>query len=149
MTVPPQDGPAAGRRRRRRDSGGGLVIIRWRDIPAQVNAGSGDEKVQRILPRRFQRAIDNAAMVAGKSEASQYIGEWRRTSRPSDGEAPEAAALRVAAELEALFPAERLASFVATGGWDPDRAEHPDSDDDPTSRQQDQRLEGQQVEDVT
>ena len=83
------------------------MIIRWRDIPAQVNAGSGDEKVQRILPRRFQRAIDNAAMVAGKSEASQYIGEWRRTSRPSDGEAPEAAALRVAAELEALFPAER------------------------------------------
>ncbi|MDE0667994.1 MAG: virulence factor [bacterium] len=142
--MPPRDDPEAGRRRRRRGSGDGLIVISWRDIPAQVNAGSGDDKVQRILPRRFQRAIDNAAMVAGKSEASQYIGEWRRTSRPADGDGPEAAALRVAAELEAAFPADRLAAFAATGGWDPDRAEHPDSDGAPAQHQQDQQLEGQQ-----
>ena len=122
-----QEELAGGRRRRRgdrrRDAGGDLVIICWRDIPAQVNAGSGDGKVQRILPRRFQRAIDNAAMVAGKSEASQYIGEWRRVIRPADGDDPEGAALRVAAELEAEFPRERLATYVATGGWDPARGE--------------------------
>lgn len=116
---------AAGRRRRRRDGSGELVVISWRDIPAQVNAGSGDHRVQRILPRRFQRAIDNAAMVAGMSSASQYIGEWRRSSRPVDGDDPEGAALRVAAELEAAFPRERLETFVGTGGWDPERAESP------------------------
>ena len=115
---------AAGRRRRRRDGAGDLVVISWRDIPAQVNAGSGEHRVQRILPRRFQRAIDNAAMVAGMSSASQYIGEWRR-SRPVDGDDPEGAALRVAAGLEAAFPRERLETFVATGGWDPERAEPP------------------------
>ena len=116
---------AGGRRRRRRDAGGDLIIISWRDIPAQVNAGAGDQRVQRILPRRFQRAIDKAAMVAEMSSASQYIGEWRRTSRRADGDDPEGAALRLAAELEAAFPRERLETFVATGGWDPERAEPP------------------------
>ena len=114
---------AGGRRRRRRDGGTDLVVICWRDIPAQVNAGSGEHKVQRILPRRFQRAIDNAAMEAGMSSASQYIGEWRRIARPTDGDDLEGAALRVAAELEAAFPRERLQTFVATGGWDPARGE--------------------------
>ncbi len=120
-----QGEPAGSRRRRRRDGSGDLVVISWRDIPAQVNAGAGDHRVQRILPRRFQRAIDNAAMVAGMSSASQYIGEWRRSSRRADGADLEGAALRVAAELEAAFPRERLETFVATGGWDPERAEPP------------------------
>lgn len=88
--------------------------------------------MQRILPRRFQRAIDNAAMVAGMSSASQYIGEWRRSSRSVDGDDPEGAALRVAAELEAAFPRERLETFVATGGWDPERADSPDGGAAPT-----------------
>ena len=127
MSIVTQGEAAGGRRRRRsdrrRDGGSDLVIISWRDIPAQVNAGSGEHKVQRILPRRFQRAIDNAAMVAEMSSASEYIGEWRRIARPTDGDDLEGAALRVAAELEAAFPRERLQTFVATGGWDPARGE--------------------------
>ncbi|MCY3925614.1 MAG: virulence factor [bacterium] len=121
-------GERAGRRRR---DGGELVLISWRDIPAQVNTGSGERRVQRILPRRFQRAIDNAAMVAGMSSASQYIGEWRRATRPA-GDDPEGAALRLAAELEAAFPRERLEAFVATGGWDPERAEPSEPTDEAT-----------------
>ena len=105
---------------RRRGSNGNLVVICWRDIPAQVNAGSGSSKIQRILPRRFQRAIDEAAMVAGKTQASQYVGEWRRKVVPGDPSDPEGAALRAAEELEAAFPRERLKEFVAAGGWDPD-----------------------------
>jgi len=107
---------------RRRGSNGNLVVICWRDIPAQVNAGSGSSKIQRILPRRFQRAIDEAAMVAGKTQASQYVGEWRRKLIPGDPDDPEGAAMRAAEELEAAFPRERLKEFVATGGWDPDNA---------------------------
>ncbi len=122
----PASGAATGGRRRRRAGGrrgesDDLVVIYWRDIPAQVNAGAGTAKVQRILPRRFQRAIDNAAMVAGLSNASQYIGEWRRVARAGDGDDLEGAALRAAAELEAAFPRERLETYVETGGWDPDR----------------------------
>ncbi len=106
--------------RRRRDDGS-LVLISWRDIPAQVNGGSRTERVQRILPRRFQRAIDRAAMVAGKTQASQYVGEWRRTLIPGDADDPESAAIAAAAELEEAFPRERLDEFVKTGGWDPER----------------------------
>ncbi len=111
--------------RRRRGDDGSLVLISWRDIPAQVNGGSGDNRVQRILPRRFQRAIDRAAMVAGKTQASQYVGEWRRTVIPGDAADPETAAMAAAAELEESFPRQRLDEFVRTGGWDPDRDEHP------------------------
>ena len=108
---------------RRRGSNGNLVVICWRDIPAQVNAGSGSSRIQRILPRRFQRAIDRAAMVAGKTQASDYVGEWRRRLMPGDPADPEGAALRAAEELEAAFPLERLDAFVETGGWDPETGE--------------------------
>ncbi len=107
---------------RRRGGNGNLVVICWRDIPAQVNAGSGSSKIQRILPRRFQRAIDEAAMVAGKTQASEYVGEWRRKLIPGDPGDPEGAAMRAAEELEAAFPRERLKDYVAAGGWDPDNA---------------------------
>ncbi len=110
-----------GGRGRRRSSGNNLVVISWRDIPAQVNAGSGATRVQRILPRRFQKAIDQAAMVAGKTQASQYVAEWRRNATPAPGDDPEAAALTAAADLEDAFPMTRLMRFVHTGGWDPDR----------------------------
>ena len=106
--------------RRRRGDDGSLVLISWRDIPAQVNGGSGENRVQRILPRRFQRAIDRAAMVAGKTQASEYVGEWRRTVIPGDAADPESAAMATAAELEEAFPRQRLDEFVKTGGWDPD-----------------------------
>lgn len=125
----PRLGPASGaavparRSRRRRSRKGGLVVISWRDIPAQVNASASGARVQRILPRRFQRAIDRAAMVAGKTQASQYVGEWRRSVVDAGSPDPEIAAREAAAKLEEAFPMERLNKFVKTGGWDPDRAE--------------------------
>ncbi len=65
-------------------------------------------------------------MVAGKTQASQYVGEWQRRVIPGDPDDPEGAALRAAEELEAAFPLKRLDEFVAAGGWDPENAmEHP------------------------
>lgn len=102
--------------------GSEIVVIFWRDIPAQVNARSGAEKHQFVLPRRFQRAIDDAAMVAGKKTANEYVGEWRRTSLPLPSEAagPKLAEDEVR-RLDEAFPRERLQEFVSNGGWDPDR----------------------------
>ncbi len=107
--------------------GNELVVISWRDIPAQVNARSGVDKHQVVLARRFQRAIDDAAMVAGKKTANEYVGEWRRTAvaLPADGGEVVAAAAAEASRLDAAFPKERLQRFVANGGWDPD-AERPE-----------------------
>ena len=107
----------------RRSSGNVLVIITWRDIPAQVNGGSGENKFQRILPHRFHQAIDRAAMKAGKKSASEYVGEWgRRTlALPADFDGDFDRATREEAErLENEFPTARLKLFVASGGWDPD-----------------------------
>ena len=120
--------PAGRSGRRRRNDDGSLVLISWRDIPAQVNGGSGSDRVQRILPRRFQRAIDRAAMVAGKTQASQYVGEWRRTMIPAGSDDAETAAMAAAASLEEAFPRERLDEFVKTGGWDPDRSNGSEGD---------------------
>ena len=110
----------------RRNSG--LVVIYWRDIPAQVNAGAGAEKHQVVLPRRFQRAIDDAAMVAGKKTASEYVGEWRREQVAVPGGASDlrAAAVGEAQRLDDAFSRERLREFVASGGWDPEVARTPE-----------------------
>jgi Virulence factor len=107
--------------------GNELVVISWRDIPAQVNARAGDAKHQVVLPRRFQRAIDDAAMVADKKTASEYVGEWRRTALaiPPDPDGIQAAAEHEAQRLDDEFPRERLQRFVANGGWDPDSTELP------------------------
>ncbi|MCY4176634.1 MAG: virulence factor [Acidimicrobiaceae bacterium] len=123
---------------RRRRSSGGLVLICWRDIPAQINCGSGPDRVQHMLPRRFQRAIDRAAMIAGKTQASQYVGEWQRREIPAEGGDdgdPESAASAAAAALEEAFTRERLDEFVKAGGWDPERTEQNPSIGQPSADQ--------------
>ena len=43
-----------------------LVITFWRDIPSMVEARRGrKDRAKRMLPDRFQEAIDGAAMRAG------------------------------------------------------------------------------------
>lgn len=101
-----------------RRSNNEIVVIAWRDIPAQVNGRSGDDKHQVILPRRFQTAIDRAAMRAGKKTAQEYVGEWRRTTLPLDGDMVTAVD-RIATEIINNFAGSRLQTFVDNGGWDP------------------------------
>jgi hypothetical protein len=112
---------------RRGGSSNELTIITWRDIPAQVNGGSGESKQQRILPQRFHGAIDRAAMKAGKKTAGDYVAEWRRRTVPLpdgfDGDY-EKAVRAEADRIEKDFPTARLKQWVDTGGWDPDRPEH-------------------------
>jgi hypothetical protein len=92
-----------------------MVIILWRDIPAQVNGQQGADRHQVILPHRFQKAIDRAAMVADKKE---YVGEWRRATHPIVGSLTECVD-STAATIEAEFTNERLNTLVTNGGWDP------------------------------
>ncbi|CAN5464036.1 virulence factor [soil metagenome] len=105
-----------------RRSGNEVVVILWRDIPAQINGRVGEERHQSILPHRFQKAIDRAAMVAGKKTAQEYVGEWRRTSYPLTGELAETID-GIAAAIELEFTNERLHALVDNGGWDPSSPE--------------------------
>ena len=95
-----------------------VVVILWRDIPAQVNGKVGTDRHQVILPHRFQKAIDRAAMVAEKKTAQEYVGEWRRTSYPLTGELA-ATIDAIAASIEVEFTNQRLHTLVDNGGWDP------------------------------
>ena len=113
---------SGGRRSGGRRSGNEVVVILWRDIPAQINGRVGEERHQAILPHRFQKAIDRAAMVAGKKTAQEYVGEWRRTSYPLTGQLAETID-GIAASIEVEFTNERLHTLVANGGWDPSSPE--------------------------
>ena len=95
-----------------------MTVIYWRDIPAQVTARSGAEKVTIELPRRFQAAIDRAAKVAGKEKYDEYIGEWRRETSTC-AEDLQASVDAEASRLGELFPRDRLVAYVDNGGVTP------------------------------
>jgi hypothetical protein len=106
-----------------RRSSNEVIVVMWRDIPAQITGKLGAEKHSVVLPHRFQKAIDRAAMIAGKKTAQDYVGEWRRTTHPLTGELV-ATIDTTAASIEAEFTNERLHALVANGGWDPAAPEH-------------------------
>lgn len=92
-----------------------LTLILWRDIPAQVVVKRGREAAKVKLSARFEQAIDRAAMRAGKGSSNAYLEEWRRESRPCEGDVGAAVRDEVA-RLEALFPDEVLEATVKNGG---------------------------------
>jgi hypothetical protein len=105
---------------RRRGNDDAIVVIYWRDVPAQVSAGSRAAGAKVLLDARFQHAIDRAAVVAGKTDTQSYVAEWRRVAEPLTGQ-PEAAATYRAARLDAEHPDHLLEALVRNGGWNPDR----------------------------
>jgi len=96
-----------------------LVVIYWRDIPAQVNAQEGRDRHQVVLGGKFQRAIDRAKRKAKIYTADEEVAQWRRESRSITGDlAQEAQAAADAIELE--YRSERLGLLAYYGGWEAD-----------------------------
>ncbi|HXJ64520.1 MAG TPA: virulence factor [Actinomycetota bacterium] len=92
-----------------------LTVIWWRDIPAQVVAGTGRGAAKVQLSNRFQEAIDMAATRAGLIGSDDYMAEWHKERRPcGDDLAAEAAA--EAERLEAEFGDDRLLALTRSGG---------------------------------
>jgi hypothetical protein len=96
-----------------------VIVVCWRDIPAQVIVKAGRRSAKRPLPDRFQEAIDRAAMRANLRDTDAYLGEWRRLSGGSCGDDLETEAARAAAKLDAAYPPERLRALVEGGGLEP------------------------------
>jgi len=92
-----------------------LTVIRWRDIPAQVMAGRGRDRVRVELSDRFQEAIDLAATRVGLIGTDDYLSEWVRDTRPC-GDDLQAEVVAEAERLEAAFDDERLAALARSGG---------------------------------
>ncbi len=94
-----------------------MVVIYWRDIPAQVTATNDGQTVKRLLEPRFQHAIDRAAAVAGLTETSAYVAQWRRqASALGPGDSADETAEQTAADLEQTFNRDRLEALVRAGG---------------------------------
>jgi hypothetical protein len=94
-----------------------LITIWWRDIPMQVIAREGRQTEKRVLDKRFQFAVDKAAMNAGKKSYGDYIEEMRRDERPielADGLAQAADA--EVARIEAAYTKDKLHALIASGG---------------------------------
>ena len=96
-----------------------LIIISWRNIPAQVIVKRGRETAKVQLSQRFQEAVDRAAMRAGRGTSNAYLADWQRSPpRPcADDLQSEAAA--EAARLETAYSDERLEQLVRSKGVDP------------------------------
>jgi len=97
-----------------------LVILYWRDIPAQVIVKAGRKSAKRQLPERFEQAIDRAAMRAKLTGSDAYLEQWRRSEPIRCGDDLEAEATQAAAELDAVFTADVVRAHVANGGFAPD-----------------------------
>jgi hypothetical protein len=95
-----------------------LIVVYWRDIPAQVIVKRGRQSAKRQLTERFEKAIDRAAMRAKLRDTDSYLAEWRRAEPVECGDDLEAEAEAAAARLEAAYPDERLNALVASGGRD-------------------------------
>jgi hypothetical protein len=95
-----------------------LIIISWRDIPAQVIAKRGREVAKVQLSQRFQEAVDRAAMRAGKGSSDAYLADWKRSPPVACDEDLQSAAATAAADLEARYTDEELERIIRAKGLD-------------------------------
>ncbi len=93
-----------------------VVIVYWRDIPAQVIVGKGRRGVKIQLSERFEQAIDRAAMKSGAASTDAYLADWRKAA-PVEvaGEDADVAAAQ-AARLEADYDKDRLITLINNDG---------------------------------
>ena len=92
-----------------------LITIWWRDIPMQVIAKEGRQSEKRVLDKRFQFAVDKAAMNAGKKAYGDYIEEMRRSERRADGDLTALVDAEMA-RLESVYTKDVLHALIASGG---------------------------------
>jgi Virulence factor len=95
-----------------------LILVYWRDIPAQVIVKKGRTAAKRQLSLRFTEAIDMAAMRTGAAETDAYLAEWRKADPVAVSDDLEAEADKAMAAIEAEYDRERLVALVKSGGKD-------------------------------
>jgi len=113
---------------------GQLIIISWRDIPAQVIVKRGRETAKVPLSHRFQEAVDRAAMRAGKGSSDAYLADWKRSTPSPCGDDLGAVAAAAAAVLEARYSDQDLERMIRAKGIDQRLAGEGSSTDDSGAR---------------
>jgi len=93
-----------------------LIIVYWRDIPAQIIVRKGRQNARRELPLRFTEAIDMCAMRVGARDTDAYLAEWRKGDPVPVGDDLEAEADKALADIEARYDRARLVALVKAEG---------------------------------
>ena len=94
-------------------------IIKWRDIPTQINEQIGRDRHQVVLTEKFQRAVDRAKRKADIYTAEEDVAQSTRESLPLEGTLQEAAQA-VADRLEVEYSRQRLGVLAFAGGFEKD-----------------------------
>ncbi len=95
-----------------------LILISWRDVPAQVIVKRGRETAKVQLSQRFQEAVDRSAMRAGKSSSSDYLNDWKRSDPRACADDIQSEAAAEAARIEALYSDADLLRIIRAHGVD-------------------------------
>ena len=95
-----------------------LIVISWRDIPAQVLVKRGRETAKVQLSQRFQEAVDRAAMRAGKGSSDAYLADWKRSEPRACGDDIAEEARAEAQRLETRYSDEDLERLIRSRGLD-------------------------------
>ena len=93
-----------------------LIVVYWRDIPAQVIVKKGRQNAKRELPLRFTEAIDMCAMRTGAGDTDAYLAEWHKADPVPVSDDLEAEAEKALADIDGRYTRERLVSLVKSGG---------------------------------
>ena len=110
-----------------------LIVISWRDIPAQVIVKRGRETAKVQLSQRFQEAVDRAAMRAGKGSSDAYLADWQRSAPRPCGEDLQGRGRRSRRRAsKRSIPDEDLERLIRAKGVDENRRA-PDSGAAPAS----------------
>ena len=92
-----------------------LITLYWRGIPARVIAKKGRRNAKVQLSPRFQRAINRAAMRAGKGRSDVYLSDWRREITTC-GDDLDVEAQTWAHRLEEQFTNDDLLALIRAHG---------------------------------
>ena len=92
-----------------------LITLYWRGIPARVIAKKGRRSAKVQLSPRFQRAIDRAAMRAGKGRSDVYLSDWHR-EMATCGDDLNAEAQAGADRLEQQYSNDDLLALIRAHG---------------------------------
>ena len=94
-----------------------VIIVYWRDIPAQIIVGKGRQAAKVQLPERFEQAIDRAAMKIGAEDTDAYLAEWRKgTSYQVEGDQTDIAKSE-AIRIETEYNQDKIKQLIANNGW--------------------------------
>lgn len=97
-----------------------LIVVYWRDIPAQVIARAGRRNQVKVeLGPRFAKAIDVAAMRGGARDADDYLADWRRADPIQISDDLRAEADGMVRWLEDGYDDARLDALAKNGGRKP------------------------------